>query len=210
MSSISYTADKDESNMPKLLQGEEVYLWQDGVTFSEQRGKFSKGILQLTTYHMFWYSPSDPTQDSLKVPLFYVRDFKTSKGWFTNPKMKIYLTNTSQNPPYAKHLYEEMLKMEVPPLPYYPEKIKLEFTAGGVEKVSSKLTEALAARHWLQIGSRKEEIKFITQSHHGVAGIKKSIQTQSKQMSSTISSSFTDMNSLKESAKKLVLCMLDP
>jgi hypothetical protein len=204
MSAIDYFAEKDESNMPKLLQGEEVYLWQDGVTLTEKRAKFSKGVVQLTTYHLFWYSPEDQFQAPLKIPLYYIQDFKTSKSWFTNSKITINLTNRTKDPPYAKKLYEDILKVPIPRLSIYPEQIKLEFTAKGTTKFSSKLSEALAAKHWLQIGSGKEEIKFITQSHHGIAGIKKSIQAQSQHMSSTISSSFNDMNSLKESAKNLV------
>jgi len=207
MSGINYFAEKDESNMPKLLQGEEVYLWQDGVTLSEARGKFSKGVAQLTIYHLFWYSSEGQFQTPLKIPLCYVQNFKLSKGWVKNSKIIINLTDLTKNPPYAKKLYEDMLKTSIPPLPLYPNEIKLEFTNKGSTKFSEKLSEVLAAKHWLQIGSNREEIKFITQGHHGVAGIKRSIQTQAKHMSNTISSSFTDMNSLKDSAKKLVRCI---
>ena len=195
---------KDESNAPKLIQGEEVYLWQDGITLREERGKFLKGEIQLTTYHFFWYSISDTTQPILKIPLFYIKGFKTSKGWLRNSRMEIELTNFGQNPPYAKALYLDILKVPIPPVPNFPKEIKLEFTTGGVEKVDTKFNEALSGKHWMEIGSKKEEIKFISKGFQGIAGIKKSIQSQSAQMASTIATSFTDLNSLKDSAKKLV------
>eukprot|EP01022_Parablepharisma_sp_SALTPOND_P004597 TRINITY_DN120608_c0_g1_i1.p1 TRINITY_DN120608_c0_g1~~TRINITY_DN120608_c0_g1_i1.p1 ORF type:complete len:231 (-),score=29.76 TRINITY_DN120608_c0_g1_i1:1457-2077(-) len=204
MSGIDYISEKDGTNMPKVLQGEEIYLWQEGVTLIEKRGEFRTGVLLLTTYNLFWYSSTNPTQVALKIPLFYIGEMRTSGGWFTNEKLSISLVNRDMQPPYAQKLYHDILKQPVPPLPSYPEKIKLEFTAKGRDKFQAKLKEALAAKHWEHIGTSKEEIKFISKGFRGVAGIKESIQIQTKQMANVISSSFADLDSLRDSAKKLV------
>ncbi len=92
----------------------------------------------------------------------------------------------------------------IPPLPTYPTEIKLEFTAGGRDKFRDKLKESAGARHWLNIGSTKEEFKFIKKGAFGLADIKKSMEEQRAVMASTVSAAFTDMNSLRDSAQKLV------
>lgn len=77
MQGKNYYGEKDEMNSPKLMPNEVTYLIQTGVSFIEKRGEFPNGALLLTSHHLFWYSPANPSIPVLKVPLFYISERKT-------------------------------------------------------------------------------------------------------------------------------------
>jgi len=205
---MDYFGEKDAMNAPKLLDGEQIYLWQAEVVWSEKRGDLKFGIVLITSYHLFWYSDKDKSMPVYKIPLFYVKDIDTSGGWLKNSALHIYLANTNSHPPYAKKLYIEIMKTPIPPLPSYPNEIRLEFTSKEsskeCEKFVKELRKPLMAKHWLNIGVAKEELKTVSNLSKGIAGIEESIKKQTQQMSEVINKSFNDLSSLKESAKKLV------
>ncbi len=78
MSGIDYYAEKDATNVPKLVPGEETYLWQDGVVVTERRASFPKSVILLTTYNIYWYSSTDGSRPAYQIPLHYVGEVKAS------------------------------------------------------------------------------------------------------------------------------------
>ena len=101
-------------------------------------------------------------------------------------------------------LFHDILKLPMPELPSYPNEIKLEFTTDGWDKFLAKLRESMTAKYWIKIGEKKEDIKLIQENFVGLSGLTDSIVKQTKQMGQKINASFTDLDSLKDSATQLV------
>ena len=110
-------------------------------------------------------------------------------------------------PPFMKHHYLYVLKMPLPELPSYPDEVTLEFVEKGLDKLLAKLNEALARRRWEEFESSPEEVKKKQpgDNHGGLAGYFAGKSNEVAAGKAMISSSFASLNTLRDSAAKLVL-----
>lgn len=97
------------------------------------------------------------------------------------------------------------MKLPVPDVPSYPKEIKLEFLEEGRDKFNDKLKEVLGRRGWEQFKKVKEEVKVFSSNFRGIEGIKTQINAESLKRENLINTSFTGLESLRDSAKKLVI-----
>jgi len=96
-------------------------------------------------------------------------------------------------------------KMDIPQVPLYPSQFKLEFLEGKRDKLMEKLKEVFTRRLWEQFGKPKEEIKkALTNDYKGIESISEKLKTSSEMKQKIISTSFTGLDNLRDSAKKLV------